>query len=273
MNQPEEVTEPASLVVNVSTEELGRLKWLVSRYEIVVGVFAHSLTDEFLPSEEALKDWTNSLSLLREASFPISDFLHKNAGILDAEIHYMHFQRIDRLIRTAIRILIDRELGDEVVNGKLSEAIAFPISAADLLCQANLKLRGAISNLKCWLAEFESIEASRPKSVEFSDSRKAVVLRLLDRHEQRLRGYIESKDKSDELVHSQCMTSRKLFLLSHYAASIFPDAWTRERFDRLRFAQEDLVEKMREGSPSRQSVVHRLEQIRESTILQPWAKT
>ena len=63
------------------TLSLQQLKWLVHRYETVVGVFAHSLSDEFLPSDKAIEDWTDNLSLLREAAFPIANHLSKNPSL------------------------------------------------------------------------------------------------------------------------------------------------------------------------------------------------
>ncbi|MCA9063602.1 MAG: hypothetical protein KDA96_11100 [Planctomycetaceae bacterium] len=266
MNAQEDMTHP-SVAGSGDQLELARLKWLVSRYDVVVGVFAHSLTDEFLPCEEALRDWTNNLSLLREASFPIRDFLHKHVAQSESPEHYAFLQRTDTLVKQAIRVLIDRKLDDEPVGETARDVVT--ITAADLLAQANMKLRGAITVLREWQTRFAEFHECQPETVDYSVPQRAVVERLLDRQELRLLSFTKSNDKSDAHVHAQCMASRKLYLLSHFAATVYPDMWTDERRQRLLRAQDNLIEKMSDGSPSRQSVLHRRDEIQSSPVLNP----
>ncbi|WP_417381893.1 hypothetical protein [Gimesia sp.] len=284
MNHPDDMSSEETIYAEIepvadvdASQELARLKWLVERYEVVVGVFAHSLTDEFLPSEEALKDWVNNLSLLREASFPISDYLHKNAEKIHASTHRAYFQRVNSLISQAIRVLIEGKLDESPeASDEPTEVSDDPIcvtTAADLLIQANLKLRSASTVLVSWSKEFKSIDAAMPQSLENAVPRRAVVERLLDRQEQRLQSLADYDDVSTAHVHKQCMASRKLYLLCHFMATLYPDMWTQERLNNLLKVQENLIKRMCDGSPSRQSVTHRRNHILSSAVLNPWGSS
>ena len=143
-------------------------------------------------------------------------------------------------------------------------------SVADLLIAANLQLRSALTVLQQWTSELESTDQQEPPSVDSAVPGRNVVERLLDRHQKRLDDLSESDNQSVEHTHRQCMASRKLFLLCHFAATLYPDMWIEGRLKRLLDSQNLLIRRMRDGSPSRQSISHRKTRIEESPVLNPW---
>ena len=250
-------TSCAHTVEVMNEKAVPQLRWLVKRYSIIVSVFSHSLTDEFWPSDDTIIDWTDNFALLREASFPLADFLHKNRSSL-REHHHEDAQRfvsVKRLISNGIRILVDKTSPELNSNER---------SCAEILTSANFELRQASAVLDNWLTLLgSSDEAVLPW--DLSPSRD-VVKGLLVEHEERLDRALR-KLQSDDAIFDQCMASRKLFLIAHYATFLYPDIWTRERFDKLLKIQKSLITKMSDGSPHRLSVIKRWRQIDRSELL------
>ena len=240
--------------------DLSRLKWLVHRYELVVEVFAHSLTDEFFPTHDAVEDWTNNISLLREAAFPIGDLL-KKTGYPSECFHEQHFAKVNGFINKAIAVLVEHERA--VDSGQPTSSVA------SVLIAANVELRRAALVLSNWLSDMEGIAEEQPE--DESSPRQQVASKLLVGQSKRFGRLASQGIRSDEgRVNQQCMSSRKIYLLANYIAMRFRSVWTQEQFVDLVTTHDKLISVMIEGSPYRQSVIQRRDQIVTSEHLNPW---
>lgn len=220
--------------------------------------YSQSLNAEFAPSADSVADWQHSIMLLEQSVSPLTRWINQlsQQGGPNLEWRPALLNEIESAIQASVRSFH--------VHGK---------KPSEGLSNGATSLRRAVEGLRIWqeCSHTEQVERDIVLPVGHELLKISKVRWLLDDSFCKLQNVVQLDlcDSDNAGRISQCMASRKLYIVGYFVSCVCPDLWTGEQYTNFVSLHEELLKNMNGASHFRASIRARLYRASISPILNP----